>query len=502
MILSCSCKKKAHDSMNYNEALPRQVAAGKSVAESNADSIWNEGYNSEQYERYVENKYVNVDEAPVSTFSIDVDTASYSNIRRFIQSGQKPPADAVRIEEMINYFKYDYPQPDGQAPFSITTEIAACPWNPGNYLALIGLQGQNMSSEQLPPGNIVFLIDVSGSMNSANKLPLLKSAFKLLVEQMNSNDRVSIVTYAGSAGLVLDSTPGSEKSKILDAIDSLNAGGSTAGAAGINLAYKIAEENFIESGNNRVILATDGDFNVGISSDDELVKLIEEKRDKGIFLTVLGFGMGNLKDSKMEKLADKGNGNYAYIDSLNEAKKVLVNEIGGTLFTIAKDVKIQVEFNPDIVKQYRLIGYENRMLSKEDFDDDTKDAGELGAGHSVTALYEIVLKDVNGTDKIAKNQKGFMTVNLRYKKPDANESTLITKTVGTEDLLGEMSNNMKFASAVAEFGMLMKDSQYKGNSSFTNVLELAKAGKGHDLEGYREEFIQLVQKALQLYSNN
>ncbi|NEQ84171.1 MAG: VWA domain-containing protein, partial [Moorea sp. SIO2I5] len=345
--------------------------------------------NRENYSPIDENAFKRVKHNPLSTFAIDVDTASYSNLRRFLNNGQLPPTDAIRIEELINYFNYDYPEPESDRPFSITTEISQAPWNPTHQLVHIGIQGEKMAIEDLPPSNLVFLLDVSGSMNSPNKLPLLKDAFRMLVNELREEDQVSIVVYAGAAGMVLPPTPGNQKDKILTAIENLNAGGSTAGGAGIKLAYKLAHNNFIKSGNNRVILATDGDFNVGVSSDTELVKLIEQKRKKGVFLTVLGFGTGNLQDSKMEKIANKGNGNYAYIDNELEAKKVLVNEIGATLLTIAKDVKIQVEFNPAKVQGYRLIGYENRRLKDEEFNDDTKDAGELGAGHTVTALYEI-----------------------------------------------------------------------------------------------------------------
>ena len=362
-----------------------------------------EGSNTEEYSNITENGFHKVTDEPLSTFSIDVDAASYSNVRRYLNNNQLPPAGAVRTEEMINYFKYQYPQPTGKDPFSINTEISDCPWNKENKLVLIGLQGKNIPVENLPASNLVFLIDVSGSMMDENKLPLVKASLKMLTDQLREKDRISIVVYAGNAGLVLPSTSGSDKIKIKTAIDALEAGGSTAGGAGIQLAYKTALENFMKEGNNRVILCTDGDFNVGVSSDDDMVRLIEKERNKGIFLTVLGYGMGNYKDSKMQQLADKGNGNHAYIDGINEAKKVLVNEFGGTLFTIAKDVKLQLEFNPAKVAAYRLIGYENRLLNKEDFNDDKKDAGELGSGHTVTALYEIIpvgvksefLKDVD-----------------------------------------------------------------------------------------------------------
>ncbi len=472
--------------------------------------------NTEQYDQLNENQFKLALDEPLSTFSIDVDTASYANIRRFINNGQLPPKDAVRIEEMINYFKYDYPQPNQEVPFTVTTEAAVCPWNKKHILALIGLQGKNIDTKQLPPSNLVFLIDVSGSMDEPNKLPLLKSSFKLLVKQLRPEDHVAIVVYAGNAGLVLETTPGNEQARINNAIDNLQAGGSTAGGAGIQLAYKIAKDNFIASGNNRVILATDGDFNVGVSSDDELVKLIEEKRDQGIFLTVLGFGTGNYKDSKMEKLADKGNGNYAYIDNILEGEKVFVQELSSTLLTIAKDVKIQIEFNPGQVKAYRLIGYENRMLAKEDFNDDRKDAGEIGAGHSVTALYEIVPADsdenFNSVDPL-KYQKSaetspkptitpsddWMTVKLRYKEPQEQTSKLLTEVVSKKKVQSDIrSNNLNFASAVAEFGLLLRDSSYKGEANYSAVLERGQHSVGADPQGYRAEFLKLVKMAQML----
>ncbi|MDX1358551.1 MAG: von Willebrand factor type A domain-containing protein, partial [Clostridia bacterium] len=345
---------------------------------------------AEEYSGITENLFSNTVQSPLSTFSIDVDTASYSNSRRFIEDGIRPPEDAVRVEEFINYFTYDFRQPEGYVPFSLTTELSQCPWNPENYLAMVALQGKNINKEEMPLSNLVFLLDVSGSMNDPLKLPLLKSSFHLLVEQLGENDRVSIVVYAGASGVVLNGARGDQKDKIMEAINSLEAGGSTAGGAGIKLAYKIASKNYIHGGNNRVILATDGDFNVGVSSQSGLEKLIEEKREEGVFLSVLGFGTGNIKDNKMETLADKGNGNYSYIDCLAEAKKVLVNEMGGTLLTIAKDVKIQIEFNPAYVKEYRLVGYENRILQNDDFHDDSVDAGEIGAGHCVVAFYEVI----------------------------------------------------------------------------------------------------------------
>jgi Ca-activated chloride channel family protein len=466
-------------------------------------------WNTEEYDRIYENEFHKVKDKPESTFSIDVDTASYANVRRFLNNNQLPYKDAVRIEELINYFTYDYPEPSGEHPFAFYTESSGCPWSPDHRLIHIGIQGRIIPPEQLPPCNLVFLIDVSGSMNDENKLPLLKKAFTLLVNELRDRDRVAVAVYAGAAGLVLPPTPGNEKSVILASLDRLAAGGSTAGGAGVRLAYETAEQYYKQGGNNRVILATDGDFNIGPSSDAELVRLIEEKRDRGIFLTVLGFGMGNYKDSKMEKLADKGNGNYAYIDTLKEAKKVLVTELGGTLVTIAKDVKIQIEFNPVYVDSYRLIGYENRVLAKEDFNDDTKDAGELGAGHTVTALYEIIPAepaDVTESDseelkyqetnikEEAYTSLELMTIKFRYKKPDGDTSILIQKPVVDEQTpLTASSDNFRFSAAVAEWGLLLRDSAYKGNASYDQVLDLANGAKGRDEQGYREDFIRLVQ---------
>src|SRR5436190_2159426 len=434
-------------------------------------------HNTEEYGRFQENPFLSVVDNPLSTFSIDVDRASYSNVRRYLTAGQRPPRDAVRIEELINYFTFDYSDPHGTDPFSVTTEMASCPWNAKNRLLLVGLQARRMKTADLPPTNLVFLIDVSGSMEMPNKLPLVKQSLGLLVNQLREQDRVAIVVYAGHAGLVLPSTSGGNKGAILSAIDGLEAGGSTAGGAGIKLAYRIAKENFIDGGNNRVILATDGDFNVGASSDGELEQLIEEKRKDRIFLTVLGFGMGNLKDSKMELLADKGNGNYAYIDDLSEARKTLVHEMGGTLFTVAKDVKLQIEFNPAKVLAYRLIGYENRLLRKEDFHDDSKDAGDIGAGHSVTALYELVPPDgdlalakvdplkyqTSAVASSAKSSPELLTLKLRYKAPDSDTSKLMTMTVGDESgPFATATDNLRFAASVAELGMLLRNSPYKG----------------------------------------
>ncbi len=467
-------------------------------------------FNTEEYDRIYENEFLDALGNPLSTFSIDVDTASYSNVRRFIDDSRLPPADAVRIEELINYFTYEYEQPQDEHPFSINVELSQAPWNPDHILAHIGLQGRDVPKDELPNSNLVFLLDVSGSMSDANKLPLVKQGFKLMVDQMVERDRVAIVVYAGAAGTVLPPTSGADKATIIQALDMLEAGGSTAGSEGIQLAYELAGENYIEGGNNRVILATDGDFNVGPSSDAELVRMIEEKREEGIFLTVLGFGTGNYKDAKMEQLADKGNGNYAYIDNIREAKKVLVSEMAGTLLTIAKDVKIQVEFNPAKVQAYRLIGYENRLLAKEDFDDDTKDAGELGAGHSVTALYEIIPagadEELRPTPELKYQESNIseealagnelMNVKFRYKKPDGEESILMVHPVLEETVSEEqVSDNFKFSAAVAAFGMLLRDSQFKGDATFDQVLQLAQESKGVDEAGYRAEFIRMVETA-------
>ena len=463
-------------------------------------------FNTEEYAHIVENPFLDARANPVSTFSIDVDRASYANVRRFIAQGQLPPADAVRIEEMVNYFPCEYHEPTGEHPFSVTTEVAPAPWRPGHRLVRITLQGKRIETDHLPPSNLVFLLDVSGSMQSPDKLPLVKAAFRLLVEQLRPSDRVAIVAYAGSAGLVLPSTPGSEKERILEAIERLQSGGSTAGGEGIVLAYKIAKEYHLADGNNRVILATDGDFNVGVSSDGELVRLIEKQREQGTFLTVLGFGTGNLKDSKMEQLADHGNGNYAYVDNLLEAKKVFVQELGATLHTIAKDVKLQVEFNPRRVAAYRLIGYENRLLRREDFDDDEKDAGEMGAGHTVTALYELLPVDV--TSDVAVRDVGplryqrapvttpaaegdeLLYVKVRYKEPTAWTSRLLQHAV--IDRATAPSLDFRFASAVAEFGMILRDSPHKGEASLDALIARASAALGDDEGGFREEFVELA----------
>lgn len=466
-------------------------------------------FNTEEYRKIDDNGFKATDKDPLSTFSIDVDKASYSNARRFLTQGSLPPADAVRVEEFINYFSYSYPQPTGKEPFSINTRYLDCPWNSGHRLVHIGLQGREVKTENLPANNLVFLLDVSGSMESADKLPLLKSGLRLLVDQLRAEDRVSIVVYAGAAGVVLEPTAGNRKEVILAALDQLQAGGSTAGGEGIQLAYKMARQHYLKEGNNRVILATDGDFNVGVSSEGELVRLIEKERGDGVFLTVLGFGTGNIKDSHMEQLADKGNGNYAYIDNILEAKKTLVKEMGGTLLTIAKDVKIQIEFNPAKVKGYRLVGYENRLLNKEDFNDDKKDAGELGAGHTVTAIYEIIpagsdemlasvdsLKYQPNVHRPVSFSNEVMTVKLRYKLPTEDVSKLTT-TVVADKLTGfdKAPEDVRFATAVASFGMLLRNSEYKGSTNYSTVLAQARSAKGKDEDGYRAEFIRLVEMA-------
>ena len=464
-------------------------------------------FNTESYNAIHEIGFRNAMKDPLSTFSIDVDAASYSNVRRFINQGQRPPQDAVRIEEMINYFDYSYRKPVGDVPFEVITEVSTAPWNTKHRLVHIGLQGKVIPTKDLPASNLVFLIDVSGSMNDPNKLPLLKSSLKLLVDQLREQDYVSIVVYAGAAGIVLEPTSGADKKTIIDALDRLEAGGSTAGGQGIELAYATAKKHFKAGGNNRVILATDGDFNVGESSDAAMERLIEQKRKDGIFLTVLGYGMGNYKDSKMEVLADKGNGNYAYIDNITEARKVLVNEFGGTLFTIAKDVKIQVEFNPANVKAYRLIGYENRMLANEDFNNDKKDAGELGSGHTVTALYEIVPvgvdTDAGSIDPLKYQKPGktttssfsneLMTIKLRYKNPDSDASKLIVHTLADKNVaFDKTSENYRWSAAVAAFGMILRESEYVNGYTTDQVLQMAEGARGADKEGYRIEFIKMV----------
>ena len=467
-------------------------------------------FNTEAYDRIVDNPFMMVTQNPLSTFSIDVDTASYSNVRRFLNRGVMPPRDAVRIEEMLNYFSYDYAAPSGSDPFSVQVEIAQAPWQLKHRLVRVGIKGRDVNLANRPASNLVFLLDVSGSMRSENKLPLLKKAMRLLVEKLGENDRVAITVYAGSSGLVLPSTSCDRKDQILASLDRLQAGGSTNGASGIQLAYDTAVSNFIAGGINRVILATDGDFNVGVTSQGDLTRMIEEKAKSGVFLSVLGFGMGNYKDSTIEKIADKGNGNYAYIDTLNEARKVLVSEMGGTLITIAKDVKIQIEFNPAEVRAYRLIGYENRMLRAQDFTDDTKDAGEIGAGHTVTALYEVVpagtSTGVPGVEPLkyqkprpmtsASGSNEMLTLKLRYKEPSGQTSKPLEFPVrDNAKLYSQASVDFRFAAAVASFGMILRDSPYKGDANLNSAFELATEGKGEDSHGYRREFIELITKA-------
>ena len=466
---------------------------------------------AEEYNHVSENRFLSAKETPLSTFSVDVDAASYSNMRRFINQGQLPPKDAIRTEELVNYFSYDYAKPTGVDPVRITTEVGVCPWNEKHRLVRIGLKAKEIPTENLPESNLVFLIDVSGSMFGPTRLDLVKSSLKLLVNNLREKDKVAIVVYAGSAGEKLPSTSGSDKQKIREALDELQAGGSTAGGEGIRLAYKIARKNFIKGGNNRVILCTDGDFNVGVSSKEGLESLIEEERKSGVFLTVLGYGMGNYKDNKMQALAEKGNGNHAYIDNIQEANKVLVNEFGGTISTVAKDVKLQIEFNPAQVEAYRLIGYKSRLLNKEDFNDDAKDAGEMGAGHVVTAFYEVVpvgiksdyagkvddLKYQKVDDKkqrVYTNSDELLTVKLRYKQPDKDVSKKIELVV-KDDKKNQVSPDFHFASAVAMYGQLLSDSDFKADASYEKVVALAKKGLNNDERGYRREFIRLVEAA-------
>ena len=534
----------------FDPGVPRSAAAKADVASPAFPGVANldppddvghaetqpDGLNTETYDHVVDNHFLKVLDHPLSTFSIDVDTAAYSNMRRYLTQGQLPPPGAVRIEELLNYFHYDYPNPIDGVPFSTNVEIADCPWNARHRLVRIGLKGYELPPSERPASNLVFLIDVSGSMQAANKLPLVQAGLKLLVDQLSENDRVALVVYAGGPGLVLDSTTAEQKQVLRNAIDQLQAGGSTNGAGGIELAYRIAREHFIPKGTNRVILCTDGDFNVGLTDQSQLVRLIEEKARTGVFLSVLGFGMGNYKDSTLEKLADQGNGNYAYIDTLHEARKVLVEQMQGTLITIAKDVKIQIEFNPAQAAAYRLIGYENRLLAKEDFNDDQKDAGEIGAGHTVTALYEVIppghgtptglvdplkyqapVAAVTATTTPdsatqapdaavskqgdSKTSDELLTLKLRYKQPDGMTSQLIevaVKDVGKT--FSKASPDFAWAAAVASFGMILRDSSYQGNATLAAVLEIAQANRGDDPAGYRAEFIRMVQMAIPLKS--
>lgn len=475
------------------------------------DSSRTTDWNREQYERITDNPFLAVTGNPRSTFSVDVDRSSYGNVRRFLTQGQLPPADAVRIEELVNYFPYSLPTPRGDAPVAITLEGMPAPWQPRHHLVRVALQARRIDVDRLPPSNLVFLVDVSGSMMSADKLPLVKQSLRLLVEQLRPQDRVALVAYAGAAGLVLPSTSGEDKARIMEAIDRLEAGGSTAGGAGLELAYRTARDHFERGGNNRVILATDGDFNVGPSSDAAMERLIESKRAEGTYLTILGFGTGNYQDAKMQKLARVGNGNAAYVDDIAEARKVLVKEMGGTLVTVANDVKLQVEFNPARVASYRLIGYEDRLLRDEDFRDDKKDAGDMGAGHAVTALYEVVPVGVRGTVTARESDPlryggdvesrpapassdELLHVSLRYKRPGESTSRLISKALHRGDVRERASDDLRFAAAVASFGMLLRDSEHKGNATAASVLSLARSAAGDDEEGYRGEFIDLVER--------
>ena len=469
--------------------LQDHTAPAEPPARGNEEGLARRG--GERYARLAENAFVSARRVPLSTFGIDVDAASYSNVRRFLNGGSLPPAEEVRIEDLVNYFDYDYPDPTGEHPFSITTEVSAAPWNPRNRLVHVGLQGRRVSSERMAPGNLVFLVDVSGSMDEPGKLPLVKESLLMLTDRLRPQDRVAIVTYAGQTGLLLPSTPGTQKAAIRRAIESLSSGGATNGAGGILAAYAAVRENYIPSGNNRVILATDGDFNVGVSTDDQLVKLIERERNDGIALTVLGFGTGNYQDAKMESLADHGNGNYAYIDDIGEARKALVEEMSGTLHTLARDVKIQVEWDPARVASYRLIGYENRALAARDFRDDRKDAGDLGAGHSVTALYEIVPRGAA--------DGSLMTVRLRYKAPTGVHSRALARTVlNRVTAPARTSADFRFAAAVAEWGMLLRGSEHRGAASYDAVLSRARAARGPDLQGHRAEFLSLVEASRRL----
>lgn len=518
----CGCGVEEHSSAGEQNSTAgsTESVAWVTTEEVAADGMgdWNygvpaedfhvENWNTEEYDSIREIGFQSVRNRPLSTFSVDVDTASYSNLRRMIEDGyslEEIPSGAVRIEELLNYFSYDYNLPEGDEPFGVTTVLGDCPWNEDAKLLQIGLKTEEIDFSEAPHSNLVFLLDVSGSMYSDDKLPLLQKSFAMLVEELTEKDRVSIVTYAGSDKVVLEGVSGDEKTKIIGALESLEAGGSTNGADGIETAYKLAGEYFINGGNNRVILATDGDLNVGVSSESELDELITEKKESGVFLSVLGFGTGNIKDNKMETLADRGNGNYAYIDSLSEAKKVLVEQMGATLVTVAKDVKLQVEFNPAYVKGYRLLGYENRMLQTEDFDDDKKDAGEIGAGHMVTALYEIIpvdseqeipeteLKYQSETGSVGVENGEWLNLKIRYKAPDSDESRLCSYPV-TEDAYREQpGEDFYFAAAVAEFGLLVRDSEYKKDASFENVRELLKL-VDTEADEYKDEFVYLVKK--------
>ncbi|MBN8784434.1 MAG: hypothetical protein ABS85_12420 [Sphingobacteriales bacterium SCN 48-20] len=509
----CNNKPSSTSNTQYKtreDALLQSPVAGEPVTDE-AKSLTlvkeEELFDGEGYASIEENSFLSPRQEPLSTFAADVDRASYSNVRRFLESGNMPPAGAVRIEELVNYFDYNYPEPTGEHPVAIHTELADCPWNASHRLLKVGIQGRRIPTTDLPPSNLVFLVDVSGSMDEPNKLPLVQASLHLLTDQLRATDRVAIVTYAGNAGVVLPATSGNNKQQIHNAIDRLNAGGSTAGGEGIELAYKIARQQFMKEGNNRVIIATDGDFNVGVSSEDELIRLIEHERKSGVYLSVLGFGTGNYQDSKMQELADKGNGNHAYIDQLSEARKLLVSEFAGTLFTIAKDVKIQVEFNPAGVQGYRLIGYENRKMAASDFRNDEKDAGEIGSGHTVTALYEIIPVGVKndflkGSDSLRYQQSNngiryageLLTVKVRYKNPSEEKAKELGRVVYNDPLNWQQSSDhFRFAAAVAEFGLLLRESPYRQQANWQQVLSLARGAKGADPEGFRGGFISLVE---------
>ena len=513
VVVDSRVQKEMSFTGSVSVAVPRGRMESVAVMAFDQSVRYDRRQENEEYASIHENRFIPVEKDPLSTFSLEVDGASYANVRRMISQGQLPPADAVRVEEMVNYFSYDYETPDRGDPLKISYEISECPWNKLHRLVRIGVKAREIPSEELPQSNFVFLIDVSGSMYGPTRLELVKSSLKLLVNNLREEDKVSIVVYAGAAGVVLPATSGSDKQKIREALDNLTAGGSTAGGAGIQLAYRIARQNFIVGGNNRIILCTDGDFNVGVSSTQGLESLIEQERKSGVFLTVLGYGMGNYKDNRMQVLAEKGNGNHAYIDNIQEANRVLVNEFGGTMHTVAKDVKLQIEFNPAKVQSYRLVGYESRLLAHEDFNDDTKDAGEIGAGHSVTALYEVVPVGVGsaagrGVDPLkyqtevpayqpysvagTNHYPDLMTIKLRYKEPDGTTSRKMEVAV-VDNGRNTISEDFRFAASVAMFGQLLRDSDFKGTATYEDVIALARQGLSEDEHGYRREFVRLAE---------
>lgn len=498
LLLTAGCSAGSNSTAGSSNAMSAPAAM-----EADAFAGYGVEFNTEEYDYIEENGFRSTALSPLSTFAADVDTASYANLRWRLLANREVPADAVRVEEMLNYFHYDYPEPEGDEPFSVTAEVFPCPWNEDTQVLRIGLQAVQLDWEELPPSNLVFLIDVSGSMDASNKLPLVKQAFLMLTEHLRPEDRVSIVTYASTDTVVLEGASGEEGAEIQTAIERLTAGGSTAGAQGIQTAYALAEQYFIEGGNNRIILATDGDLNVGLSSEGELTRLVEEKKKSGVFLSVMGFGSGNLKDNKLEALADHGDGNCSYIDSVLEARRVLVEEMGGTLFTVAKDVKIQVEFNPSQIKGYRLIGYEDRLMAAEDFNDDQKDGGEIGAGHRVTVLYELVDIDspmeIPGADlkyqsAQPSDSEEYLTVSIRYKEPDGTESKLLTCPVGPESVRQEPSEDGAFACAVAQFGMLLRESEYTGSATYAGIVEQLSALPSVAEDDYKAELLYLVRQ--------